>query len=81
MGHSAADIYELLHRRGVELEAKAFAMGVRIEHPQHLIDSIQYHNPEEGDVFPQRATRWSRSSVDVVCTPFVCVPEVLLFLQ
>ena len=41
-GHSARDIYELLHRKGVRLEAKAFAMGVRIEHPQALIDSIQY---------------------------------------
>ncbi len=41
-GHSAGDIYELLHRRGVRLEAKPFAMGVRIEHPQELIDSIQY---------------------------------------
>ncbi len=41
-GHSAADIYELLHRRGVRIEAKPFAMGLRIEHPQPLIDSIQY---------------------------------------
>ena len=39
-GHSARDIYELLYRRGVRVEAKAFAMGVRIEHPQALIDSI-----------------------------------------
>lgn len=42
-GHSARDIYELLHRSGIRLEAKPFAMGVRIEHPQALIDSIQYH--------------------------------------
>ncbi len=42
-GHSARDIYELLHRDGVRLEQKAFAVGVRIEHPQPLIDSIQYH--------------------------------------
>lgn len=42
-GHSAKDIYELLHRRGVRLEAKAFAIGVRIEHPQAVIDRIQYH--------------------------------------
>ncbi len=48
-GHSAGDIYELLHRRGVRIEAKPFAMGVRIEHPQALIDSIQYHcDPEAG---------------------------------
>lgn len=41
-GHSARDVYELLGRAGVTLEAKAFAMGVRIEHPQPLINSIQY---------------------------------------
>lgn len=51
-GHSAKDIYHTLYRDGVRLEAKAFAMGVRIEHPQHLIDSIQYHMPERGDYLP-----------------------------
>ncbi|MFI3324420.1 MAG: FAD-dependent protein [Rikenellaceae bacterium] len=51
-GHSAKDIYELLHTKGVQLEAKPFAMGVRIEHPQGLIDSIQYHAPERGDYLP-----------------------------
>lgn len=44
-GHSADDIYEMLHRKGVRLEAKAWAMGVRVEHPQELIDRIQYHSP------------------------------------
>ena len=42
-GHSARDIYYLLKEKGLSLEAKSFAMGVRIEHPQPLIDSIQYH--------------------------------------
>lgn len=42
-GHSARDIFELLERRGVEIEAKPFAIGVRLEHPQSVIDSIQYH--------------------------------------
>ncbi|MDZ7763936.1 MAG: NAD(P)/FAD-dependent oxidoreductase [Melioribacteraceae bacterium] len=42
-GHSARDIYYLLHKNGIQLEAKPFAMGVRIEHPQPLIDSIQYN--------------------------------------
>jgi len=42
-GHSARDIFELLHKRGVAIEAKPFALGVRVEHPQRLIDSIQYH--------------------------------------
>lgn len=41
-GHSARDIYALCERRGVRTEFKAFAMGVRAEHPQALIDEIQY---------------------------------------
>jgi len=41
-GHSARDVHDVLERAGVRLEAKPFAMGVRIEHPQPLIDQIQY---------------------------------------
>jgi uncharacterized protein len=41
-GHSARDVFELLHRAGILIEAKPFALGVRIEHPQALIDSAQY---------------------------------------
>ncbi len=41
-GHSARDIFYLLHAKNIALEAKSFAMGVRVEHPQHIIDSIQY---------------------------------------
>ena len=44
-GHSAKDIFELLHKKNILIEAKPFALGVRIEHPQSLIDSIQYHCP------------------------------------
>ncbi len=51
-GHSAHDVYELLHNQGIELEAKGFAMGVRVEHPQDLIDSIQYHCKERGPYLP-----------------------------
>ena len=51
-GHSAKDIYHTLHHDGVRLEAKGFAMGVRIEHQQRLIDSIQYHMPERGEYLP-----------------------------
>ncbi len=43
-GHSGRELFELLHRRGIRLETKPFAMGVRIEHPQPLIDRIQYRN-------------------------------------
>ena len=42
-GHSARDIYELLHRKNILVEAKPFALGVRIEHPQSIIDAAQYH--------------------------------------
>jgi len=45
-GHSATDIYHLLRRKNLSLQIKGFAMGVRIEHPQHLIDQIQYHARE-----------------------------------
>ncbi len=51
-GHSARDVYELLHAKGIALEAKQFAMGVRAEHPQDLIDSLQYHCPTRPDLLP-----------------------------
>ncbi|RZL98055.1 MAG: FAD-binding protein, partial [Pedobacter sp.] len=41
-GHSARDIFELLHHKHILIEAKPFALGVRVEHPQSLIDSVQY---------------------------------------
>ncbi|CAL2103538.1 Pyr_redox_2 domain-containing protein [Tenacibaculum sp. 190130A14a] len=41
-GHSARDIFELLHKKDIQIKAKSFAMGVRVEHPQELIDQIQY---------------------------------------
>lgn len=42
-GHSARDVYYYMHKEGIELEAKGIAVGVRLEHPQQLIDNIQYH--------------------------------------
>ena len=45
-GHSARDVYRCLHASGIELEAKGIAVGVRLEHPAHLIDQLQYHNRE-----------------------------------
>ncbi|MBD5296662.1 MAG: FAD-dependent oxidoreductase [Bacteroides sp.] len=44
-GHSARDVYRLLIDRNVSLEAKGIAVGVRLEHPQQLIDRLRYHNP------------------------------------
>lgn len=52
-GHSARDVYRYLHRSGVALAAKGIAVGVRLEHPQALIDQIQYHRPEgRGEYLP-----------------------------
>ncbi len=44
-GHSARDIFELLHKKNILIEAKPFALGVRIEHPQSIIDACQYNLP------------------------------------
>ena len=51
-GHSAREIYELLYEKGISIEAKSFAVGVRAEHPQTLIDSIQYNQPVRGPYLP-----------------------------
>ena len=51
-GHSARDIFKLLHSKKILIEAKPFALGVRVEHPQSLIDSIQYHCPSRGEFLP-----------------------------
>lgn len=56
-GHSARDIYYLLDRKGIRLEAKPFALGVRIEHPQPLIDRIQYRQPERDPNLPASSYR------------------------
>jgi uncharacterized FAD-dependent dehydrogenase len=51
-GHSARDIYDICRNRNIDLEMKAFAMGVRVEHPQELIDKIQYHENKRGEYLP-----------------------------
>ncbi len=51
-GHSARDIFELLDRKKMVIEAKPFALGVRAEHPQELIDKIQYSCDFRGDYLP-----------------------------
>ncbi len=54
-GHSARDIFQLLHDRQILIEAKPFALGVRIEHPQTLIDSVQYHCTVRNEWLPPAA--------------------------
>ncbi|MFK7949461.1 MAG: NAD(P)/FAD-dependent oxidoreductase [Saprospiraceae bacterium] len=59
-GHSARDIFKLLHRKNITIEAKPFALGIRIEHPQPLIDKIQYRQQQREDNLPA-------SSYSLVC--------------
>ena len=59
-GHSARDIYTLLHEKNIKLERKDFALGVRIEHPQPLIDEIQYNQRYREENLPA-------ASYKVVC--------------
>lgn len=59
-GHSARDVYRMLHDEGLLLERKAFAVGVRIEHPQALIDAAQYHlRPGEERPYGLPAARYA----------------------
>jgi len=51
-GHSSRDVFKLLHESGIEIQSKPFALGVRIEHPQELIDQIQYHCADRGPYLP-----------------------------
>jgi uncharacterized protein len=51
-GHSARDIFEMLHHQNILIEAKPFALGVRIEHPQEIIDRAQYHCEHRGPDLP-----------------------------
>ena len=51
-GHSARDIFELLDKKKIKIEAKPFAIGVRIEHQQKFIDQVQYHCEEKPEYLP-----------------------------
>jgi uncharacterized FAD-dependent dehydrogenase len=51
-GHSARDIFELLHTKKIRIDAKPFALGVRVEHSQELIDKIQYHGRLNDEFLP-----------------------------
>lgn len=51
-GHSARDIFELLHKKSIQIEFKPFALGVRVEHPQAIIDQAQYHCDSRGEYLP-----------------------------
>jgi uncharacterized protein len=51
-GHSARDVFHLLDSKKIRIEFKPFSLGIRIEHPQQIIDSIQYHCPARGNYLP-----------------------------
>jgi uncharacterized FAD-dependent dehydrogenase len=51
-GHSARDVFQMLHQQKIHIEAKPFALGLRVEHPQQIIDQIQYHCDSRGDFLP-----------------------------
>lgn len=57
-GHSARDIFELLNNKKILIEAKPFALGVRVEHPQSLIDNAQYHCAVRSEYLPPAAYTW-----------------------
>lgn len=54
-GHSARDIFTLLQKKNILIQFKPFALGVRVEHPQSLIDSVQYHCESRGEYLPPAA--------------------------
>jgi uncharacterized FAD-dependent dehydrogenase len=58
-GHSARDVYQWLHQQQIPIEPKGIAVGVRLEHPQELIDRIRYHRPQgRGDYLPAAEYRF-----------------------
>ena len=61
-GHSARDIFHLLDRKKILIEAKPFAMGVRIEHPQSFIDKVQYHSSERDPNLPAASYKLAAQS-------------------
>ena len=56
-GHSARDVYYLLEKKKIRLEAKPFALGVRVEHPQSIIDKTQYNQPQREENLPASSYR------------------------
>ena len=60
-GHSARDIFELLYKKEIEIQEKEFAIGVRVEHTQELIDQIQYKCENRGEFLPPTKTLDARS--------------------
>jgi uncharacterized FAD-dependent dehydrogenase len=73
-GHSARDIFILLHKKNILIEAKPFALGVRVEHPQTVIDAIQYHSASRGMYLPPAAYSWVQQVADKGVFSFCMCP-------
>lgn len=66
-GHSARDVFRLLHRRGVTVEYKPYALGLRVEHPQSLVDRIQYRQCPRDEFLPAASYRLAQDGVYSFC--------------
>jgi len=90
-GHSARDIFKLLHDKQIAIEAKPIALGLRVEHPQELIDSLQYHQPAPRNPhLPAAAYKWVKQVNDrgvysfcmcpggIICPAATCEGEVVV---
>lgn len=73
-GHSARDIFTLLHTKKILITAKPFALGVRVEHPQNLIDRSQYHCDTRGDFLPPASYSLVQQVNDVGVFSFCMCP-------
>lgn len=73
-GHSARDIFLLLDSKKIRIELKPFALGVRVEHPQSLIDNIQYHSLSRGPFLPPAAYNWVQQVEDKAVFSFCMCP-------
>ena len=77
-GHSARDIFELLKNKGVFLEKKSFALGVRVEHSQDLIDQIQYKCNSRGKYLPPTPIQFLSKLMEEEFIHSACALEALL---
>ena len=77
-GHSARDIFELLNSKKIEIKAKPFALGVRVEHPQELIDKIQYKRNDRGELLPPAAYKLVKQIDDKGVYSFCMCPGGLV---
>lgn len=77
-GHSARDIYAILQENEIRTELKPFALGVRIEHPQSLIDSIQYKRKQRGELLPAASYRLACQVDDTGVYSFCMCPGGLI---